>query len=258
MRWKYQSFNFILVGLLVIGSILTSGCIQQVSQKQYVCPDGSIVNNPSLCSKLEEKEECVEQTTFAISPEGKCYEFPTTCIPKGWVRVEKCPVELNLDKIVEVASIRINNSLPMITSLNAMNPNPYEVAKLRIKDMRILTWESAKVLLIILESYTPEMAREAVRNISQSFFVSSICARSLNVTSGESIAGECTQSISPFYTETRIIGKELILVYIGETHASTDRVYAWNKDKFGFVISFPSKLEPTINELVKNIVSLYK
>ena len=46
------------LGLLIIGILIVSGCSPQVVEKtEYVCPDGSIVSNPSYC-----KEQCKDET----------------------------------------------------------------------------------------------------------------------------------------------------------------------------------------------------
>ena len=72
--WVYGIFT-----LAVIGIIFISGC----GQKEYVCPNGITVSDPSLCSiqdiqleqknKQEDKKECYVATWGSFST--ACYDY---------------------------------------------------------------------------------------------------------------------------------------------------------------------------------------
>lgn len=68
-------------------------CIHDPCPGEHIPNLAGCVNCASPCRKTSQNktEACIQVITPAISPEGICKEFPTSCLPEGWKRVEKCP-----------------------------------------------------------------------------------------------------------------------------------------------------------------------
>lgn len=100
--------GFLLV-LLVGVVVFTSGCTSETTN--YVCPDGSVVNDISLCS-LETNGGSVSQDSYCGDGECQSEENPNSC-----------PQDCETYRIIGIRSFDYDKNLNQITALTIYDPN---------------------------------------------------------------------------------------------------------------------------------------
>jgi hypothetical protein len=75
-----MKINIIIIGLFLVSILVLSGCVQQ--QTKYVCSDGTIVSDASLCPKQESTVECTNNQR-CVDLHGSGYVCDLTTIGFG-------------------------------------------------------------------------------------------------------------------------------------------------------------------------------